>query len=305
MTRIDDADELVRIYRALGHPLRRDIIKYLGEHGKASFTELKRNLKVSVGTLYYNLDQLKDLVTQDPDKKYVLTKRGQVAYNLMKRDQEHLILYEGLHNEKMTYIIRILYPIFFPKWFTYLIMNNRMLIPAAVFSLAIGLLTSTMSRLELSIMFYYIATTTSFISLGVKYLFSWVSIFLLSDIISWILQGRHRGHFKLMLAIAVAMMPLAIYPTIHVIIMRSLPEYPVFMGISFRRLFLGLILILLQLMTICYLASSLNQIKRLEIERAFIVASIIYYINMVFNMLIKQFIALPTIFAFYSFLLIC
>jgi hypothetical protein len=72
----------------LGHPLRRDIIRFLGEKRRSGFTELKSTLKVSVGTLYYNIDLLWDLVTQDVNKKCILTPKGQIAYNILIESEE-------------------------------------------------------------------------------------------------------------------------------------------------------------------------------------------------------------------------
>jgi len=82
--------EVSRLYEILGHPMRRQIIRILGEAKRASFTDLKSTLKVSVGTLYYNLDLLEDLVAQDREKKYVLTPKGEMAFDSLSKAKRNL-----------------------------------------------------------------------------------------------------------------------------------------------------------------------------------------------------------------------
>jgi len=52
----------------------------LGEQGKMGFKELRSNLGLGVGTVYYHLDMLSDFITQDKSRKYSLNDRGQLLY---------------------------------------------------------------------------------------------------------------------------------------------------------------------------------------------------------------------------------
>ncbi|RLF15649.1 MAG: hypothetical protein DRJ97_03265 [Thermoprotei archaeon] len=83
-------EEIYRVYQALGNPQRRKIIYLLGSRGPLPFSELKKSLNISVGSLYYNLDQLRDLVFQGPDKRYALTSKGMAVYNLLRREDDIL-----------------------------------------------------------------------------------------------------------------------------------------------------------------------------------------------------------------------
>ncbi|MEM3662724.1 MAG: helix-turn-helix domain-containing protein, partial [Sulfolobales archaeon] len=83
-------DEASYFFAMLGHPLRRRIIKYLGEKGYAGFSDLKANLNVSIGTLYYQLDQLKGLLDQNESKKYALNEKGKFAYQLLLESEERI-----------------------------------------------------------------------------------------------------------------------------------------------------------------------------------------------------------------------
>jgi hypothetical protein len=60
------------------------IILALGEKGGANFKELKSNLNLGVGTLYYHLDGLASYVTQTGTKQYVLTDLGLKAFDYLK-----------------------------------------------------------------------------------------------------------------------------------------------------------------------------------------------------------------------------
>ncbi len=62
-------DESSKLHAALGHPLRKSIIEYLDDAGEAGFKDLKQRLGVTVGTLYYHLEILGDLVTQNSQRE--------------------------------------------------------------------------------------------------------------------------------------------------------------------------------------------------------------------------------------------
>jgi hypothetical protein len=67
-------------------PNRARIIVTIGSRGSASFTDLKSELGIGVGTLYYHLDALPKYVAQNSTKQYVLTDAGTRAYDFLKND---------------------------------------------------------------------------------------------------------------------------------------------------------------------------------------------------------------------------
>jgi len=67
------------------------MIRIIGEAGSISFTDLRTRLKVSVGTLYYNIDLMEGLVAQDESKRYILTAKGKLAYRLLVESEEKLV----------------------------------------------------------------------------------------------------------------------------------------------------------------------------------------------------------------------
>lgn len=56
----------------------------IGSRGSISFTDLKAALDIGVGTLYYHLDALSSMVTQNGSKQYVLTDLGAHTYDYLK-----------------------------------------------------------------------------------------------------------------------------------------------------------------------------------------------------------------------------
>ncbi|MEM0118318.1 MAG: helix-turn-helix domain-containing protein [Conexivisphaerales archaeon] len=84
MPSVKDASAEVRV---LGHPVRKRLIELLGEKQSLSFSQLREETGLPVGTLYYHLDVLSDLISQNHDKKYTLTKEGIKFYSDMAQKE--------------------------------------------------------------------------------------------------------------------------------------------------------------------------------------------------------------------------
>ena len=83
-TSVIDEDE---IFKSLGHQVRRDIVKTLGEN-PLTFTQIKHNLDpIDSPTLSYHLKSLKPLLIQK-ENKYGLSQIGEAAFNLMSKTDE-------------------------------------------------------------------------------------------------------------------------------------------------------------------------------------------------------------------------
>jgi len=78
----------VNVYHLLRHPIRRKIVTMLGERDKVGFTEMRNDVNVGVGKLYYHLDVLSALITQDGHRKYMLTELGREAYSYLVMGKE-------------------------------------------------------------------------------------------------------------------------------------------------------------------------------------------------------------------------
>jgi len=83
------------IYNIIGNPIRVKIIELLVKNEKMSFMELKRELKLSTGSIYHHLAILGDLVTQDNKKRYMLTEEGKKVYNKYIKENPTELIYKG------------------------------------------------------------------------------------------------------------------------------------------------------------------------------------------------------------------
>lgn len=72
----------IDIFRALGHPLRRRILRIIAERGSVSYKELSK-LEPKPGVLYHHLRLLGDLIYQDENRQYRLTGKGRRAYEFL------------------------------------------------------------------------------------------------------------------------------------------------------------------------------------------------------------------------------
>jgi hypothetical protein len=113
-------------YRALDHPSRRRIVELLGTHDSMAFSELRAETGLPVGTLYYHLDVLRDLVTQDASRRYLLTKEGVKLYSSLAER-------EGLPHPRASRPLRIL-----PGWI-FALLEGSLARSAAVWLVVAGL----------------------------------------------------------------------------------------------------------------------------------------------------------------------
>jgi len=81
---LEGADEKLKFYSLLKNPVRREIIHLLDSNGEMAATEMRRRLKVSVGTLYYHLEFMQPFISQSGRRKYMLSERGRVLVSSMK-----------------------------------------------------------------------------------------------------------------------------------------------------------------------------------------------------------------------------
>lgn len=72
------------VLSAINHPIRRDIVRYLAESGPQSYTSLLERFRLQTGTLNHHLRMLEPLLEQDGDKRYLLNREGEIAYQTMK-----------------------------------------------------------------------------------------------------------------------------------------------------------------------------------------------------------------------------
>jgi DNA-binding transcriptional ArsR family regulator len=81
-----ETDDYDRIFSALKHPVRRQILLFLELKGEASFAEIQKDQGVDdTGLLSYHLKELSPLVTQSVRGRYSLSETGWASLALFRR----------------------------------------------------------------------------------------------------------------------------------------------------------------------------------------------------------------------------
>lgn len=74
-------------YKALDHPIRREIIQLLASEPQ-TYSRLLEKLGIESGHLAYHIRSLEELVEKDPEGKYKLNRDGEQAYKFLSSDSE-------------------------------------------------------------------------------------------------------------------------------------------------------------------------------------------------------------------------
>jgi len=82
-----EEDTYSTIFTALKHPIRRRILRMLGQ-SPVTYTDILNQLNIDNGLLNYHLDNMKELITKDKEGKYVLSEFGKAALSLTTKVEE-------------------------------------------------------------------------------------------------------------------------------------------------------------------------------------------------------------------------
>lgn len=265
--------ELAWIYSVLGHPVRRRMVEMLGEGGPVGFSDFKRALNVSVGTLYYHLDMLGDLITQDEKRKYVLTDQGRLALKLLGSSEAQLLSAMAVKREPSIggYLRKIL----LPGWlFSAVSASPLKFIPEMFIVVAFGAWISLQTNLQLIMLFYNrtMATPLTFI---LSFIFSWLAIFAVADMVTTLMFKRIGGDLSLLVGTAFSQLPLLIFPSIVWVYRMSNWVFPGGLGAQ-------ILLLLLQAWALGFLSVAVSLSKGLRVDKAALVSLTIMYVNIAY-----------------------
>lgn len=267
---IDDIES--EFYYALGHDIRRNIIKIIGEFGFTSFTKLKNELKVSTGTIYHHLDTLSNLIEQKDDKKYYLTEIGDVAFNSLKNNIKDL---EFPENAKENKKIPLLYNIL--KFLTEIIQsyNKRHIIYLGAINVIIlinGIIFCELNAFYSILLFFRQIEGMNFPSLyGLSFVINYLVFLFLTEALSRLFYKKKKNFFVLMLSFPIVLLPMEFYLVIHYIISSlNIIDSTIFYFID------NIVLVFFQAISILFLSYILGEIKELRLENGIIVSFLIH-----------------------------
>jgi len=172
----------------LRYRTRRRILLAIGDAGKISATALRDTLKISTGSLYYNLRQLKGFVTQDKDRNYMLTEDGMRVYKALK-EKGTISPADLAEANKQSKAAAILSSIFFPIWLYTPLYEQRVvtfILPILGFALSSTLLIYTR---QMPVLLHFYPTKPDVFLIAGGYLLNIVAMYCLATVISILLSG--------------------------------------------------------------------------------------------------------------------
>jgi predicted transcriptional regulator len=253
------------MYYRLQHPIRKRIMEILGEEGKVRFTHLKDSVNVGVGKLYYHLDILGSLISQDEHKRYMLTSEGERALELLKFGDRGVIypqppsefdaLIELLTAKPVLQILRKTTAVSFPALFLLVVLASFLNVQA---------------RLDPLFLFLLDKPEVSQIVILLKTALSPLVIFAFCDLTSTFLYRRAGSHTDLLAGILFSQIPLVLFSLMWIVFRDLFSVSPIIPHVVF---------FLFQGWSIILLIGALKYSKDLKFTQASLVVLAFTYIN--------------------------
>jgi hypothetical protein len=263
----------------LGHGLRRKIINIIGENKFTSFTYLKKELKVSTGTIYHHLDTLSHLIEQRDDKKYYLTELGTHAYNSLKDNINTIITPDFSKKEFSSPILKGLMRLTPKKYINY---ESNQMIYTIIISITIALIGAIFCGLNglfplflffgQSIIEFEVIEPILQIILAVIFMGNIVFFFLFNEGICRIIYKKKENTLKFLISFPIILFPIDIYLILHFILFSTGS-----LNLVAVRILDNVLVILFQVLSLWLLTYNLSVNKKLKIENSLIISLLIHY----------------------------
>jgi hypothetical protein len=262
------SEDLSRYYALLKDSNRRRIVELLGDYGKMGFKELKQNLGLGVGTVYYHLDMLSDFVAQDKEKKYYLNDNGRLLFQLLKSGSlSPTIEVKGAFTPKIGKWL-FLSPVFSKT------VRPLRILPFSIFILFLGAYGCALMYLDPMLFFYFPFSVYEFSTIMTLFIFNWFALFLVSDFLIFLFYRRLGNDLQLFVCVCIASFPMGLFPYIYMFFPYEVVRY---------------VLFLLQLWSVLLLTSAFCFGKGLRLDKAFVISLFILYLNFVALMILGRF----------------
>jgi DNA-binding transcriptional ArsR family regulator len=232
----------VALFRNLGHPLRRQIIRLVNDRGQASYTDLRDAFHIEPGTLYFHLEQLMTpdapLLAQDRDKIYNITPLGQLAAAFLRQATDITpSTAPPSSTDSHPKLRRLFYYLGFAPLFRYLTRRSDHLILEAIITLAALTYLFTIIPLNL-IGFLPLDFYVPFLFVPtLAFLGSWFFVSVATELITRFRYQSTQGIRTLFAASAYAWLPIGLYGIFRLLSYPWLLAYPL---VTFLILFLCL-----------------------------------------------------------------
>ena len=264
-----------QFYVALGHEIRRKILKIIGDSGFSSFSTFKKQIQSSTGTIYHHLDVMKELIIQDKKKKYHLTHLGEHAYQILNNNLESIEIVSKqdelseFNQENGLYDFFLLKKLF--EFFT--TEKKKNIFISFGILLTIGVL-SGINNLQIFLFFIRENQVGEllFYNFIIDSLTIFISYFILictTEILSYIVFNNHNNWEKFLNMLSIPYIPILIYLGIYSILNLIFP--------NIDPLFFDILLLLFQVWSMILLAKVISTVKIVKFERGLLLAILIDY----------------------------
>jgi len=252
---VPSKEDLKKI-RYLNHPVRKRIIELLGSRGSMSFTEMRSEMNLPVGTLYYHLDVLKGYVLQDEERRYYLSKDGRKLYDMLSSGASSS--FEPTR------------AIFIPSSFFPAVERNFIAAVSCIISISVvGGALSYFSGHALIIEHYGISIFSSLVDV-ILFPASIITYMLYTFIVGRVFSGR-RASLSGILTSSIVYTPTLI-PLAAAIILHNMPEN------IFKIAYL-ILTVIAQVASTIFGATYLSSIYGMRFERSLLIQIIFYIIS--------------------------
>jgi hypothetical protein len=264
-----------QFYVALGHEIRRKILKIIGDNGFSSFSVFKKQTQSSTGTIYHHLDVMKELIIQDKKKKYHLTNLGEHAYHILSNNIESIeIVSKQDEKTKFNKENKLNDFFLFSKLFDYYQTEKK---KSIIISFGILLIIGILSGInDLQIFLFFIREVQIgeqifyyFIINSITIFSSYFILICTTEILSYIIFNNHNNWEKFLNTLSIPYLPILIYLGIFTLLNLIFP--------TIDPLFFDILLLLFQVWSMILLAKTISIIKLVKFERGLLLAILIDY----------------------------
>jgi len=272
-----------KLYHALNHPIRREIVELLRVRGSLSSSELKELLNIGPGKLYYHLENLGGLIEQDENQKYKLSEKGREAYQLLISSEVLPVEDEVITAGPLTSFLNIAKAAFlFDPLLSSVYEKPARHIPESVILLLFGGWLCYSAGLQ-PFLLYFAEQSQAWYWAVSQFLISWIIIYALAEFICFGIFRRKRGHLRLFVGSALSLFPLLIFAGIRLLNSQLSWEWEIIWNGWLIR---GLLLVF-QGWTLALLVQSISKAKRLTLDRASLVSLAIAYLNIALLLMLR------------------
>ncbi len=254
------------IWKALSNQIRRDLLVFIGEKRVVSFTDIQSRFGTKVGTLYHHLDTLGELITQNATKKYLLSEKGRRAYALIE-DELDVSAPEIQAYGKLSF----LHTLFLRSVF-HLIYADSVRSLGFTLLLFVGLTVSTFF-MSTSPVFLFPSLISPAYFAPIFFVVSTLVTYILCELFSSFLFKRKKEKLALFQSVVIVQIPLILFSVLESLVVDF--DYPI--SPLDLEIWLFVILIFTQVITLGLLIEAIIVIKELRIEKAGIVALVTSY----------------------------